>query len=115
MPPGRRSISQSTVCHGAGVNHFLTSSGVVQAAQTRRGGTSTTRSSTRSSCGSGVCVILRVTRLLLECLQDLVQSVETTLPTGALRREPVFGGLERLWRKREDAHAALLSRLHEAA
>src|SRR5206468_4540891 len=52
MPPGRRSISQSTVVHGAGVNHFLTCSGVVHALQTSSRGTSTTRSRTRSSLGS---------------------------------------------------------------
>src|SRR5258708_37909262 len=52
IPPGRRSISQSTVFHGAGVNHFLTCSGTVHAAQTSSGGTSTTRKSTRgSNCG----------------------------------------------------------------
>src|SRR5262249_28274770 len=52
MPPGRRSISQSTVFHGAGVNHFLTCSGMVHAAHTSSGATSTTRSRTRSSRGS---------------------------------------------------------------
>src|SRR6516162_2702290 len=37
MPPGRRSISQSTVFHGAGVNHFLMCSGLVHAAHTSSG------------------------------------------------------------------------------
>ena len=32
IPPGRRSISQSTVDQGRGVNHFTTCSGRVQAA-----------------------------------------------------------------------------------
>src|SRR5262249_11061989 len=52
MPPGRRSISQSTVIQGTGVNHFLTCSGTVHAAQTRSGGTSTTRSRSKSRRGS---------------------------------------------------------------
>src|SRR5215467_9776448 len=59
MPPGRRSISQSTVFHSAGVNHFLTCSGLVHAAHTGSGATSTTRSRTRSSRGS--CWTLAVT------------------------------------------------------
>ena len=53
MPPGRRSISTSGVVHGAGVNHCISISGVVQAFHTSSRGTSTTRSSTRSSFGSG--------------------------------------------------------------
>src|SRR5262245_1075845 len=48
MPPGRRSISQSTVVQGAGVSHFLTCSGFVQASQTKQRGTSTVRFRTSS-------------------------------------------------------------------
>jgi len=47
-PPGRRSMSHSTVVHGRGQNHFIKISGVVHARHTRSGDRSTTRSRTRS-------------------------------------------------------------------
>src|SRR5215472_9469385 len=82
FPPGRRSISHSVVSHGLGQNHLLRWSGSVHARQTFSGGTSTTRSSTRSSFGS---------IFIGHLLEIGVQLIETALPDLALAAEPILG------------------------
>src|SRR5438105_15275371 len=94
MPPGRRSISQSTVFQGAGVNHFLTCSGTVHAAQTSSGGTSTTRSNRRSRRGSNLAFMRVIS--LLQIFQEIVQLVEAALPKRALLDHPALRRLQRL-------------------
>src|SRR5215813_14239163 len=111
MPPGRRSISQSTVFHGAGVNHFLTCSGTVHAAHTSSGATSTTRSRTRSSRGS--CWTVAVTSCPPSAAADTCR--EAALPQRALLRHPALCRFERLRHEPIGAHAAGLARADEAA
>src|SRR3954451_18938354 len=96
MPPGRRSISQSTVVQGTGVNHFLRSSGVVHARQTSSRGTSTIRSKKRSNFGSGICVSGLVIRsVLLDFHQVSIELIETAFPIRALFFQPLLSDPQR--------------------
>src|SRR5215469_11123891 len=103
MPPGRRSISHSTVFHGAGQNQCLICSGTVHAAQTSSGGTSTTRSRRRSRRGlnCGAAVIPSPPSVQ----QIAVELVEAALPERSLSGYPALGGFERLRREAVGAHA----------
>src|SRR5436190_20534092 len=88
IPPGRRSISQCVVVHGLGANQWTICSGLVQAAQTSSRGTSTTRSRTRSSFGSG---FHRAISFLLECDEVGIELIEAFFPEVTLVDHPVFG------------------------
>ena len=89
MPPGRRSISQSTVVHGAGVNHFLTClrHGPRGPDELRRNIDDAFEE--KVEAGSGL-TSTRVTLSLLQIFQIIVQLVEAAFPKRALLDHPAF-------------------------
>src|SRR6516165_9497189 len=113
-PPGRRSISQSTVVHGAGVNHFLTCSGLVHAAQTSSGRTSTKRSRRRSKRGSGM-PFMRVTVVSPSDRSGKCPAGRGGVPTARVGRPSSVPPPSTAAAPAEDAHAARLLRADQAA
>src|SRR5215216_2209074 len=116
MPPGRRSISHSVVVNGTGANHFTRCSGVVHASQTSSRGTSTIRSKSRSSSGSGRCLFGIVdTPLPIDVAKVGVELIEPQLPRATLFHHPTFRRLQGRRREPVRPDSSSLLRRHQPA